>query len=112
MDSGKTIKILLEEGADTVTMDLNVEENTFKTTDCNDFEAMGSPLAIKNGGTGIWSFKVNSEKMEIYQNGNLWSSYDESCLMDSIFTKIKFTDADKISNRFRLQPGIMLRILN
>ena len=105
---GKTMKILLTDNPETVTMDLDVGEKTFKTTKCNDQSPIFSFSVIKNDGIGTWSFKDNSGVMEIRQDGELLFSYDDPCLMEHVSLRIQFPPTDKISEEFRLQPGMLL----
>ena len=111
LTGGSMMKIRLGD-ADMVTMDLDVELKTFKTTKCNNQNPINSPLAIKDGGTGIWNFKANGENLEILQDGISLLSYSNQCLKSSVFTRIQFPVTDKISSRFRLQPGKMLKTLS
>ena len=104
------MKIVVEDAVDMITMDLDVDARTLKTTKCNGQIPIAPSLEIKNGGIGIWSFKVDGGKMDIYQNGNSLFSYSDACLMDHISDQIKFPNTDKISNRFRLQQGMILKI--
>ena len=103
------LEVELKETDDMVTMDLDVQSRTFKTTKCNNHDPIDPPLTITNGGIGIWSFKMNSEKLEIRQDGTLVLSYRDSCLANYVFTRIQFPDTDKISSKFRLQPGTLCK---
>ena len=106
---GSMMKIVLED-AELVTMDLDVVLKTFKTTKCNNQDPINSPLAIEKGGIGIWNFKANGENLEILQDGKSLLSYSDQCLANYEFNRIQFPVTDKISSRFRLQPGMILRV--